>query len=922
MIEAAKEEVEKIESLEEKEIEKPLAEKEEKAVEVIEAAKEEVEKIESLEKKEIEKPLAEKEEKAVEVAEAAKEEVEKIESLEEKEIEKPLAEKEEKAVEVAEVKEEQVKETGFVILGKENEEEAPLADTEVKEQNLEEPKEKEVSIVEAENSQLDKAEKKVEEKKEDSTETNEEETPIKEAKAKSPILVPDLEDIQYFQARYSLVSTESTSLGKSRTSETEEIFKKFGPPKPKPIISLESDLPNTNGKSADAKSLLETPVDDKEGTNKEAPKTEITIVKEQEVNEEHTQQETEPEQEYYTYETPPVSTPAYKSKFSRLELRKWKTIAGIGLGVLGVISIAFLLFKFVGLPGQSEDSSYLEAFESPETYNILLLPFKPYTDCKALEAFDETAVRDRLNLLQESSDLGIEVAFIDENACPSNAEEAKRIGKVYNANLVIWGDYPKVYEDSTQTHIRYIALDKKYETLASRIGHIGKQAFSDIYELQQGALSGRVDDIVYWALATVLLQSEDYLSSISYLEQIEDNEASNISIIHHMIAKCYQGLGKFDEVLTHYNKAIQLNPGDANAYYNRGRLFQRLRQNDQALADYAEAISINDKHLKAHYNRKVLLDGEFESGFYLEENLAENNTTSTDEEREGISRSIPLDQSEIEIPTGDFDESNEEIANNNFQGEKESIESMLSRGYQLERDGKIQKAFDLYSQAIEKFPNNSRAYFNRGAVYEKTGAFSKALQDYAKAIDLDKKNIDYFGSRAYLYERLKQYYNAIEDYSKIIKINPDKVDAYLYRGKAYQYVKRNQEALADFQEAIRRNPVDATGYYFRGKLYTTLGQSDNALSDLTQAVAINSGYASAYRDRGQLLLSRKRYEKALSDYNQVLSLNPHDAKVYIIKGDILLKLDRKEEAVESYKEALKLDPKNQSYQKILSKIAS
>ncbi|MCB0844168.1 MAG: tetratricopeptide repeat protein [Bacteroidetes bacterium] len=853
----------------------------------------------------VEEPIAEKIEKAEEeeilVHEENTEESEPVEEetlVEEEETEeKEESEEKELLVEPLSVLEEEVV----------NEDVSDNDETNVEEESLREEIEKQEESDEEDLS-------------EETPETSEE---LDEEPVLAKVEVPELKPAIYLRARYSNIQDEPVEVQEIRTVETKYIRQKFGdlPKKQESIMPLEDEFekpinqkPESDGFNGGGK---ETSSQEETASKKEeTPKNEITLVKEEEPEEETTY-EPETQEDYYTYDTPYTHEPAYKTRSGRRRPIRWNTIAGIGLGVLGLAAIiwggVFLYNWKIG----NDDNVYLEAFDSPDTYNILLLPFKPYADCKALEAFDETAVRDRLNGLQESIDLGIKVAFLDEDACPSTNDEASRIGEVYNANLVVWGNYPEVYNDSNRVHIRYVALDKGFDNLASRIGHIGRQAFGDVYELQEGKLSGQVDDIVYWALAVVHLQSEDYLSAISYLEQIDRESGPNISIVHHMLAKCYQGLGRYDEVLTHYNHAIQQDPFDANAFYNRGKLFQRLRQNDQALADYAEAISINSKHLKAHYNRKVLLDGEFEDGFYVEE--MDEESLISENQSNGVPRSVPLENLEIQTPV---EESNNRDEDNSENVEKiESLEELLSRGYQLEREGKIRDALSIYQKAVEKYPDNARVYFNRGATLEKTGSFSKALQDYAEAIKLDKQNIDYYGSRAYLYERLKQYYKAIDDYTKIISINPDKVDIYLYRGKAYQYVRRNEEALADFQEAIRRNPVDATGYYFRGKLYATLGESDNALSDYTQAIAINSGYASVYRDRGEIYLARKRFEKALADFDQVLTLNPHDAKVYVTRGNILLELNRKEEAEASYREALKLDPKNQNYQKLLAKVA-
>ena len=52
-----------------------------------------------------------------------------------------------------------------------------------------------------------------------------------------------------------------------------------------------------------------------------------------------------------------------------------------------------------------------------------------------------------------------------------------------------------------------------------------------------------------------------------------------------------------------FNKAIAINPRDAEAYKNRGNAKYELKQFEEAIKDYDEAIKINPQFGFAHYNR-------------------------------------------------------------------------------------------------------------------------------------------------------------------------------------------------------------------------------------------------------------------------------------------------------------------------------
>ena len=67
-------------------------------------------------------------------------------------------------------------------------------------------------------------------------------------------------------------------------------------------------------------------------------------------------------------------------------------------------------------------------------------------------------------------------------------------------------------------------------------------------------------------------------------------------------------MGKDKEAIADYNKAIEINPDDADAYNNRGWVLYNLGKDKEAIADYNKAIEINPDHAKAYGNRGLLYD--------------------------------------------------------------------------------------------------------------------------------------------------------------------------------------------------------------------------------------------------------------------------------------------------------------------------
>ena len=73
-------------------------------------------------------------------------------------------------------------------------------------------------------------------------------------------------------------------------------------------------------------------------------------------------------------------------------------------------------------------------------------------------------------------------------------------------------------------------------------------------------------------------------------------------------ALTYGKKGQYDQAIADYNKAIEINPGYAMAYYNRGRAYAiGTGQYDQAIADYNKAIEINPMFISAYKNRGLVM---------------------------------------------------------------------------------------------------------------------------------------------------------------------------------------------------------------------------------------------------------------------------------------------------------------------------
>ncbi|MEO0468833.1 MAG: tetratricopeptide repeat protein [Bacteroidota bacterium] len=458
---------------------------------------------------------------------------------------------------------------------------------------------------------------------------------------------------------------------------------------------------------------------------------------------------------------------------------------------------------------------YSQVFETTKTYNVLLMPFESHMNCKADEAIAESMVRDRLNGLRESEDLGIRVSFLNQGICPRSQEEARSLGEQHNADIVIWGNYDHLPESKEEVSLRYVSMYDAYTGVDVWLGdQIGKQALGDRFELQNGAFKGKPDEVVYWILGLVHLNFEEYQSAIGYLQQIDIRDETEHAIIHHLQAKCYQGLKKYEDVLVEYNEAICLNPMDANAYHGRGKTYQRLKKHQLAISDFGQALRIDPDHVRAYQNRKLLLNRTKGLDPRIESLLgpAKNDVNSYASVKVPSLRQPKPAKKEVGKPSrkeqmrAAMVSPRSVIASNDVPEKKPVVKNMPS--VWEKRKARLEKSVKHYSALIKDNPGHVDYYYLRGKAFKGLGQLDRSARDYSQVLRLQPSNKEVFLERAELYVGMKKYDLALTDYGNAIHLDENAADMYASRANLLRQMGRYSNAEADAKKALGLDPAN------------------------------------------------------------------------------------------------------------------
>ncbi|TIT99098.1 MAG: tetratricopeptide repeat protein [Mesorhizobium sp.] len=349
-----------------------------------------------------------------------------------------------------------------------------------------------------------------------------------------------------------------------------------------------------------------------------------------------------------------------------------------------------------------------------------------------------------------------------------------------------------------------------------------------------------------------------------------------------------------DGALLDFDKAISLDPENADAYFGRSRA--RMLKGDQAGAavDCRRAIELDLKR------------------------------TGSCDEQAAVGENRPAPPVGMQQLQPSVAAAVETLAKQLGQG-KASPTRILSASKMLE--------------AAEATDPRVLSAVQSGDTFSDAGKYDHAIAEYEKAIALDPSSpFAYFGRGKALAAK-RAYDLAIADYDRVIQLVPDLVSAHIRRRMAKTMSGDVEGALADCGHAATLDPKARDAFFCKGMAWHAKGDGGRAITAYSLAIAIDPKDAASYYGRGMARADRKDYDGAIADFDRAIDLDPHNPdylvsrkaadaargkgdvaaeaggpdpkklKAFIDLGDALYKRHKFDRAIAEYNKAITLDPK-------------
>lgn len=265
-----------------------------------------------------------------------------------------------------------------------------------------------------------------------------------------------------------------------------------------------------------------------------------------------------------------------------------------------------------------------------------------------------------------------------------------------------------------------------------------------------------------------------------------------------------------------------------------------------------------------------------------------------------------------------------------------SYNLMFQKAVELQQNGALNEAEQLYRQILETTPDNADVLNLLGLIAQTKGLHSEAVSYFYRAAAAAPKHFPIFFNLGISLSAIGRPVEAIEAYKKVLELKPDLKEAFLCLGNTYWQLERCDEAIEAFQNALKidknysdaavnlaeiqndeaalqklaqQNPQDARPFYYLGRRNFNKQKYSEAFSYLQQADNLQKSDEIKVL-LGETLLALRQNNSALPVFYAALQLNSHNAAAALHIADLEAEKENYTETEKYYKKAAELNPDN------------
>jgi len=393
----------------------------------------------------------------------------------------------------------------------------------------------------------------------------------------------------------------------------------------------------------------------------------------------------------------------------------------------------------------------------------------------------------------------------------------------------------------------------------------------------------------------------------------------NDVVIGEGIARAHLMLGNHVEALSRVDEVINLGE-TPSLWVLKGHVLREVGRLDESLECYNRALSLNPAYMPAHDALIVALR---EAGRLDEASMAESRKSlakSPDMERriaELVEEFKKVSVEERERPPGapKPPPSPERVPPAAVPAPlREAVSALRAKDY----DNAIQRAGHI----LKQFPGDREAALVMIEAMISKGDLSGAEPHVHSFYERHREDPVAWHWRGVLADRQGRWGAAIQYFSKAVSLKPEFIDAWVAMGDVLLSNGKLAGADESYSRALQIDGENPRAWLGKAKVMKQMGRWGAAIQCLDKYNSLVPRDKVSWLMKADTLLEREKYERAVEAYDQYLALAQDDSYALGRKGIALNAIGRTDEARRCLEEAVRLDPNNRDAAKWLKSVTS
>lgn len=339
--------------------------------------------------------------------------------------------------------------------------------------------------------------------------------------------------------------------------------------------------------------------------------------------------------------------------------------------------------------------------------------------------------------------------------------------------------------------------------------------------------------------------------------------------------EAYLKESKFQEATLEFRNAIQLDDNSAPAHWGLARAYEGLERFPEMLDELRKTITKDQNNVEA----RIKLGNYYLAGARGRADIIGEAERLAKEVLEKDPKSIEghILMGSVLFQQNQKDKAFEEL-NHAVQLDPNRVESYLSLAKFHIANKAPEKAEELYKKAISVNSNSPLAYSEYGRFLAQYNRPTEAEAMLRKAVEVGPNDRPSRFVLASYYLVNRQYDKAEEQYKAMAALEPNKPESQVVLADFYAATNRIDDAVRIYQEILSKSPDYMQGRYRLGEILLAKGDTQGASTQIEAALKKDQ------HDRQALLLrARLRAQggqadglkNAIADLNEVLKQEPN-----------------------------------------------